>query len=691
MQPLSSRTQSQTVAEQRLSTASDLEATGTKAHPTDISADIASAKATLADASDVRRAGAIASEKARNAIAEAKGATSSLAESIDSVEVVIAKTSSFDKQWEEFKAKFDQLNKLALQNLSGMMGITSAAKRPAEMISEERAAQVLRRASKVVVLTGAGISAESGIPTFRGADGFWTVGSENYRPQELATWEKFNEMPEELWHWYQYRWDICRKAKPNPGHYALVELEKLTQGDFMLVTQNIDGLHLEAGSDKQRVYEIHGRIDQMRCDERLEGACLHGLDLNDAANFDKVKASIVKMPPPAKKEEDERLPCCPLCGVRQRPKILWFDESYNESIYGSRSVQDATHACDVLLIIGTQLSTGLPSTMLRTAMANGTTIIKMDTIVELADEKSAGMLHIQAKSGQALPRIVSELRTLQKEPALAPLSDPLKHAAVSSKLPTLLAATDKRNKSSSTADLLALSKNSSPAKAKLMGGSTSVSSGSSGSIPSAARRKPSSPAIRASVLNSASATRMASSAARAEPCSSPSTPPLSQPRSHNSGALKAAGSASLVKGCHAVKSRGHVAEGFFVYGTLRPDDDSGAAWTKAFIEEMDSQVAFLAGASLYIDGSYPAVSLEQTSCSVRGAFMWPKSRGMLSSKLAEADSIEGFPDLYDRVVLPVQTATGETRQAYVYHRTGRTDRAHCTRVPDGDWLSRKRA
>merc|ERR1719217_521430 len=119
---------------------------------------------------------------------------------------------------------------------------TSTPKRPAEVISEQRIAQVLSRASKVVVLTGAGISAESGIPTFRGEDGFWTVGSQNYRPQELATWGKFNEMPEELWRWYQYRWGICRNAKPNLGHHALVKLEGLMQdpGQFTLVTQNVD-------------------------------------------------------------------------------------------------------------------------------------------------------------------------------------------------------------------------------------------------------------------------------------------------------------------------------------------------------------------------------------------------------------------------------------------------------------------
>ena len=89
------------------------------------------------------------------------------------------------------------------------------------------AAKVLRRSKKVAFLTGAGVSAESGIPTFRGSDGFWTIGSENYRPQEMATFEMFNKHPEELWKWYHMRWSICRNAAPNAGHAAVVDLEKL--------------------------------------------------------------------------------------------------------------------------------------------------------------------------------------------------------------------------------------------------------------------------------------------------------------------------------------------------------------------------------------------------------------------------------------------------------------------------------
>lgn len=141
------------------------------------------------------------------------------------------------------------------------------------------------------------------------------------------------------------------------------------------------------------------------------------------------------------------------------------------------------------------------------------------------------------------------------------------------------------------------------------------------------------------------------------------------------------------------KSAGAEAEGFFVYGTLRPDDNSGASWTESFNEGMDAEVAFLHGASLYVDGRYPAVNLEQTSCCVRGAFLKPKRSIDFSAKLKEADRIEGYTnspdDLYDRVVLHVQTASGSSKLAYVYHRTGKTDRSSCTRVLAGDWLSRK--
>lgn len=145
----------------------------------------------------------------------------------------------------------------------------------------------------------------------------------------------------------------------------------------------------------------------------------------------------------------------------------------------------------------------------------------------------------------------------------------------------------------------------------------------------------------------------------------------------------------------AASDRGQIPSGFFVYGTLRPDDDSGASWTKSFTEGLEAEVAYLPGASLYIDGSYPAVCFEETACSVRGMLLRPPSTstgatGLLAAKLAEADKIEGYPDLYSRTVATVLTDKGVTSPAYVYHRTGKFDRASRQRIADGDWLSRKR-
>jgi len=552
--------------------------------------------------------------------AEARQAT------YDKIQSVVAKNSSFDAKWEEFKRKFDDLSKLAVERLSGVMGVSDSSKlRPVEVISESRLAQILHKSKNVVVLTGAGISAESGIPTFRGSDGYWTVGSENYRPQELATWEKFDEMPDELWKWYQYRWGVCRSAKPNAGHHALVELEQMLGDNFRLATQNIDALHIQAGSDPARICEIHGRIEHMRCDERVAGSCLHGLDLTDPLNFEAAWSCMEKTPQPHQDESLEQLPHCKRCGVRQRPKILWFDECYNEAIYRSKTASEAAANCDVLLVVGTQLTTGLPSSMVSAARKAGAIIVRLDALLDLEDHKFNGMLHIRGKSGEVLPRVLQELHALRQEALPAPLepSADLSKAPVST--PTLLAAAAK-----------AASKASKGKSSLRAAGSLSVAAGS----PSAAIKQQ-----KAKV--------------------SAVTPP---------------------------KSQALTALGFFVYGTLRPDDDSGAAWTKDFNENMSAQAASLEGASLYADGHFPAVCLERTRCAVRGVLLTPQNQdaGLMAAKLKEADRIEGYPDLYGRSVCLVKTAGGKTVPAYVYHKTGRLDREQSKCIADGDWLSRKR-
>ena len=117
----------------------------------------------------------------------------------------------------------------------------------------------------VVFLTGAGISAESHIPTFRGEEGYWTVGSKHYHPTELATRQAFSELPMDVWAWYLFRRTVCRRAEPNPGHLLLARLEKHLGERFLLVTQNVDGLHLRAGNSLEKTYQVHGNIDFMRC------------------------------------------------------------------------------------------------------------------------------------------------------------------------------------------------------------------------------------------------------------------------------------------------------------------------------------------------------------------------------------------------------------------------------------------
>ena len=140
----------------------------------------------------------------------------------------------------------------------------------------ERADELLKAAAtgRVVFLTGAGISAESGIPTFRGKEGYWQVGSVNYHPMELATQAAFNEMPVEVWAWYLYRRSVCLAAEPNSAHHALAALETELVDRFTLITQNVDGLHVRAGNTRKRTLQIHGEIQLMRCSDECGSGLL---------------------------------------------------------------------------------------------------------------------------------------------------------------------------------------------------------------------------------------------------------------------------------------------------------------------------------------------------------------------------------------------------------------------------------
>ncbi|HPO63524.1 MAG TPA: Sir2 family NAD-dependent protein deacetylase, partial [Candidatus Kapabacteria bacterium] len=155
--------------------------------------------------------------------------------------------------------------------------------------------EILHKVRKVVVLTGAGVSAESGIATFRDPNGLWT----KMNPAELASVQGFMSNPKLVWSWYEHRRDIISSTKPNPGHYSIAEMQEIFT-DFTLITQNVDRLHQAAGS--KNVIELHGNIIDNHCQ---------------------------KCKKPFKGETslpDEELPKCPECGGMIRPSVVWFGE-----------------------------------------------------------------------------------------------------------------------------------------------------------------------------------------------------------------------------------------------------------------------------------------------------------------------------------------------------------------------------
>ncbi len=184
----------------------------------------------------------------------------------------------------------------------------------------EKFLEYLNKSDKVTVITGAGISAESGVPTFRGEDGLW----KNFRAEELATPYAFNENPKLVWEWYNWRRELISKCEPNPAHYFLVKLEQDKGDNFLLITQNVDGLHRRAGS--KRIIEIHGCLWRVKCI-----SCSY-----KDYNYD--------IP-------IEILPKCPECGNLLRPDVVWFGESldYNDL---ERSIEACIN-CDLLIVIGT--------------------------------------------------------------------------------------------------------------------------------------------------------------------------------------------------------------------------------------------------------------------------------------------------------------------------------------------------
>jgi len=235
----------------------------------------------------------------------------------------------------------------------------------------------LEEARSIVALTGAGISAESGIPTFRGAGGLWR----DFAPEELATPEAFERNPRLVWEWYDWRRGIIHKSLPNPGHLALAELEQRQtgggsgKGSFTLVTQNVDGLHERAGS--RNIAKLHGDIWVVRCVE------CGTADRNE-------QVPLEPLPPRCR------------CGGLLRPGVVWFGEPLPQAEW-QRAHQASRHA-QVFLVLGTSASVYPAAGLAQTAREGGARLAVVNPEPTPLDRVADWVL--RGPAGQVLPRLV---------------------------------------------------------------------------------------------------------------------------------------------------------------------------------------------------------------------------------------------------------------------------------------------
>ena len=240
-----------------------------------------------------------------------------------------------------------------------------------------RARQCLQHAAHIAVLSGAGISAESGVPTFRVAQtGLWA----RFRPEELATEDAFRRHPERVWDWYAERRASLAAVQPNAGHLALAEFERRHPGRLTVITQNVDGLHQRAGS--QGVLALHGSLAE---DRWLDPCALHRQGACDVAQA-----------------EPGRPPRCPQCGNPVRPAVIWFGEMLPEDAL--RQAEQAASRCDVMLVVGTAGAVYPAAGLADQARAVGAQVIIVNPHPSELDELAH--LRLAGSAAQVLPRLL---------------------------------------------------------------------------------------------------------------------------------------------------------------------------------------------------------------------------------------------------------------------------------------------
>lgn len=230
----------------------------------------------------------------------------------------------------------------------------------------------LNNVRRVVISTGAGVSAESGVPTFRGDGGIW----EKMNPQEMASVDGFMKNPDLVWQWYQHRREIKNNVKPNRGHEAIAELENRFDY-FTLITQNIDGLHTIAGS--RNILELHGNISRNKC---LDCQKMYEpeVDLNDG------------------------LPYCE-CGGMIRPDVVWFGEMLPQDIL-DKAFADS-EACELFISVGTSAIVQPAASLPLAAARSGAYVLEIN--LESTSLTSSVDLFLQGKSGEILPRLLENI------------------------------------------------------------------------------------------------------------------------------------------------------------------------------------------------------------------------------------------------------------------------------------------
>ncbi len=243
----------------------------------------------------------------------------------------------------------------------------------------EKVVERLAQAKSLLVITGAGISAESGIPTFRGADGLW----KNYRAEELATLDAFERDPVTVWEWYDWRRGIIGKAEPNPGHLAIKELEDMFE-NFLLITQNVDGLHGRTGI--KNIVEIHGNLWRTRCTREGKTCMLMDVPLRS-------------IPPKCD------------CGAILRPDVVWFGESIpSHALELSFSVLEQ---CDTLIVVGTSGVVYPVASFPQTVKDNGGYVVEVN--VEPTPISAIADASLYGNSGDILPMLVKWLRDKERD------------------------------------------------------------------------------------------------------------------------------------------------------------------------------------------------------------------------------------------------------------------------------------